>query len=124
MRCYAATALPLPSKQCNRLSRAGEATAHPGWTLARGWASQRFVANYGWELCQTGRPFATTSMRRSSVTGTLRRMFASLTWGANLAREPGASFAADSELHTGDGHIIAGGHQVQDAGMKGPARDI
>ena len=43
------------------------------------------ASSAGCEPCQRGRPLATTSMRRSSETGTSRFMSASRTWRATLA---------------------------------------
>ena len=43
------------------------------------------ASSASWEPCQRGKPFATTSMRRSSETGTSRFMSARRTWRATLA---------------------------------------
>ena len=63
-----------------------------GLTSARGWASPSRVrgdtivaSRASWDLCQRGRPFATTSMRRASATGTSTFMSASRTLRATLA---------------------------------------
>ena len=67
-------------------------TTQPGWTSATGlprldvWGGNKSGIECELGSMPNGKPFATTSMRRSSAMGTSRFMSARRTWRATLAR--------------------------------------